>query len=172
MNTPERIYLVDPDTDESEDAGPGMAPETEGVYWCEDRIHKSDVEYIRADVAAPPGWKRTPNGWERTGEEEPVAWRVRYRSEPGMIGHYPFSYTDRKPIRSLENPAYEVEPLYTHPAQTGAALEAQERDALKALQKISERMKPFAGYSMGIASDIRAIVDAALSAGGRGGKAT
>lgn len=54
MKSPDRIYLVDPDIDEEEDAGPGMAPDIEGVYWCEDRVHKSDVEYIRADLAAQP----------------------------------------------------------------------------------------------------------------------
>lgn len=51
MKAPERIYLVDPDLEE-EDAGPGMGcPTMEGVYWCEDRIHNSDVEYVRADLA-------------------------------------------------------------------------------------------------------------------------
>jgi hypothetical protein len=44
-----RIYLVSPDLDPEEDAGPGMGHDYEGVYWCQDRIHESDVEYVRAD---------------------------------------------------------------------------------------------------------------------------
>lgn len=42
---------------------------------------------------------------------EPVAWRVRYRSEPGMLGHYPWTYTDRKPRRP-NDATNEVEPVY------------------------------------------------------------
>src|SRR5690554_2811810 len=48
------------------------------------------------------------------GLGEPVAWRTRYRSPEGMIGHYPWSYTDRKP-RLTDGSPYEVEHLYTHP---------------------------------------------------------
>lgn len=43
---------------------------------------------------------------------EPEAWRVRYRSEPGMIGHYPWSYTGRKPRCHTDN-NNEVEAVYT-----------------------------------------------------------
>lgn len=41
---------------------------------------------------------------------EPVAWRMRYRSEPGMLGHYPWTYTER--IRGIRLGQYEYEPLY------------------------------------------------------------
>jgi hypothetical protein len=43
--------------------------------------------------------------------EKPVAWRIRYRSEPGMIGHYPWSYTERE--RAIERPECDVEQLFT-----------------------------------------------------------
>ena len=42
---------------------------------------------------------------------EPVAWRTRYRSEPGMIGHYPWTYTERR--RGAERPEHEWEQLHT-----------------------------------------------------------
>lgn len=45
---------------------------------------------------------------------EPVAWRSRHRSEPGMIGHYPWHYVERAP-HSLAAPHYEHEPLYSVP---------------------------------------------------------
>lgn len=54
------------------------------------------------------------------GMPEPEAWRVRYRSEPGMIGHYPWSYTGRKP-RCQTDGNNEVEMLYTE-AQVRALL--------------------------------------------------
>lgn len=47
------------------------------------------------------------------GEQQPVAWRVRYRSEPGMIGHYPWTYSGKKRIGV--NPSLEEEPLYLKP---------------------------------------------------------
>lgn len=46
---------------------------------------------------------------------EAVAYRTRYRSEPGMIGHYPWSYTERKPRFPNHEKTIEVEPLYAHP---------------------------------------------------------
>lgn len=50
----------------------------------------------------------------RQRRDEPVAWRIRHRSEPGMIGHYPWSYTDR--IRGgHDDTHYEYEPLFAAP---------------------------------------------------------
>jgi hypothetical protein len=43
---------------------------------------------------------------------EPAGFRVRYRSEPGMVGHYPWSYADQG-RRRREWPNHEVEDLYT-----------------------------------------------------------
>jgi hypothetical protein len=51
------------------------------------------------------------SGKETKGE--PVAWRTRYRSEPGMIGHYPWTYTER--IRGMRLDQYEYEPLFSTP---------------------------------------------------------
>lgn len=45
-------------------------------------------------------------------EAEPVAWRVRYRSPPEMLGHYPWTYTERKP-RLPNDTTRESEPVYT-----------------------------------------------------------
>ena len=43
---------------------------------------------------------------------EPKAWRTRHKSEPGMMGHYPWTYTGRKPMRSMAG-SFETENLYT-----------------------------------------------------------
>jgi hypothetical protein len=52
---------------------------------------------------------------------EPVAWRTRYRSEPGMIGHYPWTYTEG--IRGMRLDHYEYEPLFAHPPRESADAE-------------------------------------------------
>ncbi len=46
---------------------------------------------------------------------EPVAWRIRHRSDLGMIGHYPWFFTDRIRGGLLED-KYEYEPLFAAPA--------------------------------------------------------
>ena len=43
---------------------------------------------------------------------EPTGFRMRYRSEPGMIGHYPWSYADQG-RRQADRPEYEREDLFT-----------------------------------------------------------
>jgi hypothetical protein len=60
---------------------------------------------VRAYVAADRA--------QRQAEPEPVAWRTRYKSEAGMVGNYPWTYTER--VRAVErlSPSYEFEPLYT-----------------------------------------------------------
>ena len=56
------------------------------------------------------------------------AWRTRYRSEPGMIGHYPWTYTDSElRTRRVDQQNYEVEPLYTAAQLQEAARQAMER---------------------------------------------
>lgn len=50
---------------------------------------------------------------DEKAQAQPVAWRTRYRSEPGMIGNYPWAYVERDPERHGVRPAYEVEALYT-----------------------------------------------------------
>lgn len=63
-----------------------------------------------------------------------VAWRIRYRSDPRMIGSYPWAYVERKP-RS-ESPAYEVEALITE-SDALAYADAKVREALEALRDIA-----------------------------------
>jgi len=57
---------------------------------------------------------------DRASRADPVAWRIRYRSEPGMIGHYPWSFTDRIRGARLDT-HYEYEPLYVAPSPQGDA---------------------------------------------------
>lgn len=69
---------------------------------------------------------------------EPAGFRMRYRSEPGMIGHYPWSYADQK-RRRVDRPSCEVEDLYTA-AQVrellDAAVAAARADERERCQKI------------------------------------
>jgi hypothetical protein len=44
---------------------------------------------------------------------EPVGFRTRYRSEPGMIGNYPWTYADESRRSKIQRPEYEREDLYT-----------------------------------------------------------
>lgn len=59
---------------------------------------------------------------------DPAAVRTRYRSEPGMIGHYPWSYADEK-ARGASRPEFETENLYSEPQVR--ALLAVERERLQ-----------------------------------------
>lgn len=43
---------------------------------------------------------------------EPAGFRTRYRSEPGMIGNYPWTYADQRK-RRVDRPEHETEDLYT-----------------------------------------------------------
>lgn len=61
---------------------------------------------------------------------EPVAWRSRYRSDPGMIGHYPWSYVEHA-LRQTAGNHYEIESLVTA-AQAEAYAVAKVREALEA----------------------------------------
>lgn len=53
----------------------------------------------------------------------PAGFRTRYRSEPGMIGHYPWTYADQR-RRSAERPSTESEDLFTADQYRAARLEA------------------------------------------------
>lgn len=48
MEAPERIYLQTGFTKWDE----GEPWPTDGVTWCDEQVHDSDVEYVRRDVAA------------------------------------------------------------------------------------------------------------------------
>lgn len=43
---------------------------------------------------------------------EPAGFRTRYRSEPGMIGYYPWTYADHQ-RRKYDRPECEYENLFT-----------------------------------------------------------
>jgi hypothetical protein len=48
MKPPDRIYLQwhgDGDPDDGDDVSP------DDVTWCPDRVHETDVEYVRVDAA-------------------------------------------------------------------------------------------------------------------------
>jgi len=68
-------------------------------------------------------------------EPKPVAFRTRYRSETGMIGHYPWAYAEplRRPRGRHD---YETEDLYT--AEQLHAAVAAERDRLCAAIKAAD----------------------------------
>lgn len=51
---------------------------------------------------------------------EPVGFRMRYRSEPGMVGHYPWTYADHR-RRQADRPEHEREDLF-NTAQLKAAI--------------------------------------------------
>lgn len=66
----------------------------------------------------------------------PAGFRTRYRSEPGMIGHYPWSYADHS-RRRVDRPEHEYEDLYTAEqvracAEAAVAAQAAELEALRA----------------------------------------
>lgn len=61
---------------------------------------------------------------------EPAGFRTRYRSEPGMIGHYPWTYADQG-RRRIERPSCEYEDLFT--ADQVRAAVAAERERINTL---------------------------------------
>jgi hypothetical protein len=61
---------------------------------------------------------------------EPAGFRTRYRSEPGMIGHYPWTYSDQA-RRRADRPEHEYENLYTE--DQVMALLAAERERCAAI---------------------------------------
>ena len=60
---------------------------------------------------------------------EPAGFRTRYRSEPGMIGHYPWTYADQR-RRKYDRPECEYEDLFTAEQLRAAAAAERERLAL------------------------------------------
>lgn len=66
---------------------------------------------------------------------EPAGFRTRYRSEPGMIGHYPWTYADqsRRPHPLRQRPGTESEDLFTaadlHAFAAAARADERERCA-------------------------------------------
>jgi len=61
---------------------------------------------------------------------EPAGYRTRYRSEPEMIGHYPWTYADaERRRRKYDRPECEYEDLFTADQMREAILGATERAA-------------------------------------------
>lgn len=72
---------------------------------------------------------------------EYVGFRTRYRSEPGMIGYYPWTYADvgrRRP--QYDRPAFEYENLYTASQMREAILAATERAAKLCEDEVVEEL--------------------------------
>ena len=61
---------------------------------------------------------------------DPVAWRSKYKSEPGMIGHYPWSHSEHKPKLLKIETHYDVESLITT-AQAEAYADRRVREAYR-----------------------------------------
>ena len=59
---------------------------------------------------------------------EPAGFRTRYRSEPGMVGHYPWTYAGHR-RRGHDRPECEYEDLYTADQVRAAVAAAIERCA-------------------------------------------
>ena len=66
---------------------------------------------------------------------EPAGFRTRYRSEPGMIGHYPWTYADQG-RRRVDRPQHESESLFTE--EQVRQLLAAERERLCAAIKAAD----------------------------------
>lgn len=70
---------------------------------------------------------------------EPVGYRTRYRSEPDMIGHYPWSYADAtRRRRKYDRPEHEYEDLYTAD-QMRAMYEAATERAAKVVEQVGPK---------------------------------
>jgi len=94
---------------------------------------------------------------------EPVAWRSKYKSEPGMIGQYPWSYVER----SLRQPSlnnYDIEALITT-TQAEAYAAAKVREALEKAASLCDELAnndensgEYAGCAAHSAARIRALI--------------
>ena len=61
---------------------------------------------------------------------EPAGFRTRYRSEPGMIGHYPWTYADQR-RRKHDRPECEYQDLFTAEQLRAAVAAERERCAME-----------------------------------------
>jgi hypothetical protein len=69
---------------------------------------------------------------------EPVGFRTRYRSEPGMIGNYPWTYADERRRSKIQRPEYEREDLYTEEQMKQALIDLLEEAEKEMLKKAGE----------------------------------
>ena len=82
----------------------------------------------RADGGAVLSSAGLGAGAEAPTLPEPVGFRTRYRSEPGMIGHYPWTYADQS-RRRVNRREHETEDLYTADQMRAAVAAERERCA-------------------------------------------
>lgn len=68
-----------------------------------------------------------------------VGFRTRHRSEPEMIGHYPWTYSDAR-RRLYDRPAFEYEDLYTAAQMRAMFDAATERAAKQVPEKLPIRL--------------------------------
>ena len=61
---------------------------------------------------------------------KPAGFRTRYRSDPGMIGHYPWTYEDIGQRRTTDRPSCEYEDFYTADQMRAAVAAAVEQCAV------------------------------------------
>lgn len=78
--------------------------------------------------------QRVRLGAEAPTLPEPVGFRTRYRSEPGMIGHYPWTYADQS-RRRVDRREHEAEDLYTADQMRAAVAAERERWTLLLTEK-------------------------------------
>jgi hypothetical protein len=102
---------------------------------------------------------------------DPAGFRTRYRSEPGMIGHYPWTYADQR-RRRVDRPEHETEDLYTA-EQVRAILAAElrrlaamEADALRYRWLRSQQPMYFDGAEV-TGEVFDATIDSARAQGGK-----
>ena len=97
---------------------------------------------------------------------EPAGFRTRYRSEPGMIGHYPWTYADQARRRRDNRPEHEYEDLFTRDqciAAVQRALDVQREQFATMCEQRRDRGLSRDNISYAMASDdcARAIRSAA-----------
>lgn len=86
---------------------------------------------------------------------EPAGFRTRYRSEPDMIGHYPWTYAEierRRP--KYDRPECEYENLYTA-AQMRQMFDAATERAAKVVEQVGPQGGALALVTAGFAAAIR-----------------
>ena len=90
--------------------------------------------------------KQSDSTAELGGLPEPVGFRSRYRSEPGMIGHYPWTYADHR-RRKYDRPECEYEDLFTA-EQVRAAVVAERERICAAIKAADDKSVDEAGYML------------------------
>ena len=94
-------------------------------------MRKQDEQMPPAD--AGPVERPVRPGAEAPTLPEPAGFRTRYRSEPGMIGHYPWTYADAG-RRKGNRPECEYEDLFTA-EQMRTAVEAARMAGVRSVQE-------------------------------------